>query len=446
MARRAGDIARCIAQSRQALDQLAGSATIGEATALVNTSRAYELSGDVSPTSEQLVRAAITTARASGSVFTHLHALTTLGRLQMLQGRLRAAAATYAETVRVVGGAPGMHSPAANVGLAELHLAWNDLDAAERQLISTMDLLRVSSAEDADIVVHGYLAFANLQRARGDHTGARLTLAELIEVARQRAFWPGLVAHAHAARANLALCQGDLPLAAEWAATSGLQPGDDLSYTNAPAYLTLARVWIAQGRDSPTGPFLAHALQLLDRLHSAAEADGRMGDLVEILILRALALQAQGDLPAAFTMLAGALSLAEPEGIVRIFVDEGAPMAALLAQSVERRAQHDSSRTYAERLLSAFPETQSAERRAQNNNTVALRSAFERSNALAEPLSERELDVLRLIADGHSNQAIADRLIVAVSTVKKHVNNIYGKLDVQSRTQALLRARELHLL
>ena len=306
MARRAGDIARCIAQSRQALDQLAGSATIGEATALVNTSRAYELSGDVSPTSEQPVRAAITTARASGSVFTHLHALTTLGRLQMLQGRLRAAAATYAETVRVVGGAPGMHSPAANVGLGELHLAWNDLDAAERQLIPAMDLLRVSSAEDADIVVHGYLAFANLQQARGDHTGARLTLAELIEVARQRAFWPGLVAHAHAARANLALRQGDLPLAAEWAATSGLQPGDDLPYTHAPAYLTLARVWIAQGRDAPAGPFLADALHLLDRLHGAAEADGRMGDMVEILILRALALQAQGDLPAALTDARGA--------------------------------------------------------------------------------------------------------------------------------------------
>jgi LuxR family transcriptional regulator, maltose regulon positive regulatory protein len=210
--------------------------------------------------------------------------------------------------------------------------------------------------------------------------------------------------------------------------------------------LTLARVRIAQGRDAPARPFLADALHLLNQLHAAAEADGRMGDMVETLVLRALALQAQGDLPAALAVLMGALSLAEPEGYVRIFVDEGAPIAALLAQSVERRAQHDSSRTYAERLLSAFPETQSAERRTQNNNTVALRSTLERSNALVEPLSERELDVLRLIAEGHSNQAIADRLVVAVSTVKKHVNNIYGKLDVQSRTQALARARELHLL
>jgi LuxR family maltose regulon positive regulatory protein len=449
MARRAGDIARCIAMSRQALDQLAGSATIGEATALVNTTRAYEISGDVSPTSEEAVRVAITTARTSGSVFTHLHALTTLGRLQILQGRLRAAAATYAETVRVVGGAPGMHSPAANVGLGEIHLAWNDLDAAERQLIPALDLLRVSPTEDADIVMHGYLAFANVQQARGDHTGARSTLTELIEVARQRAFWPGLVAHGLAARARLALRQGDLPLAAEWAATSSLQAGDDLPYMRTPAYLTLARVWITQGRDTPEGPFLADALQLLERLHETAEADGRMGDVVETQLLRALALQAQGDLPAALTMLARALGLAEPEGYVRIFVDEGTPMAALLRAA----GQHGIAPAHVARVLAAFPDGDKEIRRQgdkeiehPDDHSISLSPLLRVSLSLAEPLSDRELEVLRLIADGHSNQAIADRLVVAISTVKKHVNNIYGKLDVQSRTQALLRARELNLL
>jgi LuxR family maltose regulon positive regulatory protein len=209
--------------------------------------------------------------------------------------------------------------------------------------------------------------------------------------------------------------------------------------------LTLARVWIAQGRDAPAGPFLADASLLLARLYGAAEADGRIGDMVEILVLRALALQAQGDLPAAFTMLAGALSLAEPEGIVRIFVDEGAPLAALLAQSVERRAPHDSSRIYAERLLSAFPKTEIQGLRTESaQSTHSVLSP--QPSALVEPLSDRELEVLRLVADGHSNQVIADRLVVAVSTVKKHVNNLYGKLDVQSRTQAVARARELKLL
>ncbi len=128
---------------------------------------------------------------------------------------------------------------------------------------------------------------------------------------------------------------------------------------------------------------------------------------------------------------------------MRVFVDEGAPLAALLRQVADRASPMAG---YAAKLLAAFPQAQSAERRAQNNAPFAVRSTLERSNALVEPLSERELEILRLIAEGHSNQAIADRLVVAVSTVKKHINNLYGKLDVQSRTQALLRARELQLL
>jgi LuxR family maltose regulon positive regulatory protein len=445
MARRAGDIARCITLSEQALDQLMGSASIGEATALVNMSRAYELSGDVSPSSEQQVQSAITTARVSGSVFTHLHALTTLGRLQMLQGRLRAAAATYEQTLQVLGEAPGMQWPAANVGMAELHLEWNDLDAAGRQLTPAIDLLRVSRTEDADIVMHGYLAFAQLQQAQGDEIGARATLAELIEVARQRTFWLGLVTHPHVARAQLSLRQGDLALAAEWATRISPQPDDGLAYTHLPAYLTLAHVWIAQGRDEPAGPFLVDALELLDQLQVIAKANGRMGDMIEILILRALALQLQGDLLATLSVLASALTLAEPQGYVRTFVDKGPPMAALLAQSVERRVQNDPIRAYTERLLSAFPGT--AGRAQRTESQVPAGSVLSpQSSTLVESLSERELDVLRLIADGHSNQAIADRLVVAVSTVKKHINNIYGKLDVQSRTQALARARELNLL
>jgi LuxR family maltose regulon positive regulatory protein len=191
---------------------------------------------------------------------------------------------------------------------------------------------------------------------------------------------------------------------------------------------------------------LAEVLRVLDRLAREAETASLLGVLIEIQVLRALALQAQGNLAAALPALESALMLAAPEGHVRLFVDEGTPMAELLAQSAAfrqaqepRRGQNDSLRIYVEHLLSAFPESQ---REAQ----TVLRPALERSNALVESLSEREIEILRLIADGHSNQAIADRLIVAISTVKKHINNIYGKLDVQSRTQALVRARELKLL
>jgi LuxR family maltose regulon positive regulatory protein len=269
-----------------------------------------------------------------------------------------------------------------------------------------------------------------------------VTLAELIELARQRAFWPGLVAHAHAARAALALRQGDLTLAAEWAAMIGLQPGDDLPYIQLPAYVTLARVWIAQGRDAPAGSFLADALALLDRLHVAAEADGRTGNLVEILLLRALALQAQDNAIAALPVLSQALLFAETEGYVRIFVDEGAPMAELLREIAAHQA---SVGAYAATLLRAFT-TQDKQPASSRDSAIGLSPSLSVSWSLVEPLSNREHEILHLIADGHSNQAIADQLVVAVSTVKKHINNIYGKLDVQSRTQALLRARELNLL
>jgi LuxR family maltose regulon positive regulatory protein len=198
-------------------------------------------------------------------------------------------------------------------------------------------------------------------------------------------------------------------------------------------------------------------LHLLDRLHVAAEADGRMGDIVEIQLLRALALQAQGNLPAALTALARALTLAAPEGYVRVFVDEGAPIRLLIAdcrlqitQRIRSAAGQDEHRllAYMDTLLAAFPDfrLQILDFRLTGGEDNQKSKIKNQKSDLVEPLSARESEILRLIADGHSNQAIADRLVVAVSTIKKHVNNIYGKLDVQSRTQALLRARELHLL
>jgi LuxR family maltose regulon positive regulatory protein len=163
-------------------------------------------------------------------------------------------------------------------------------------------------------------------------------------------------------------------------------------------------------------------------------------------VLQALAHQTQGDIPAALRPLQQALTLAEPEGYVRMFVDEGPPMAALLAQSVERRAQNDSISVYAERLLSVFPEAQSAERRAQNNDTSALRSTLERSSALMEPLSERELDVLRLLRTELNGPEIARELMVSLNTLRTHTKNIYSKLGVNNRRAAVRRAEELDLV
>ncbi len=189
---------------------------------------------------------------------------------------------------------------------------------------------------------------------------------------------------------------------------------------------------IAQGRDDPVSPFLQDALRLLDRLLGDTEAKARLGSVLEILVLRALALQAHGDRTSAFSTLERVLVLAEPEGYIRLFVDEGTPMRALLRHAYARSIVPG----YVSTLLKAFGE--------QNVSNLPLTSP--RPSPLAEPLTEREREVLQLLLEGASNREIARCLVLSVNTVKRHVYNLCGKLGVQSRTQAIIRARALNLL
>lgn len=218
--------------------------------------------------------------------------------------------------------------------------------------------------------------------------------------------------------------------------------------------LTLVQLHLAQSRNSSGGPLLGEASAGLTQPLPAVEARGWTCYLIDGLVLQALVSQAQMNRTSALRALERALTLAEPEGYVRIFVDEGAPMRLLIAdcrlQIIQRgssTASYNEQRllAYIDTVLTAFPRTDGRE--LGTESPVLVRSVLSpQSSTLVEPLSARELEILRLIAAGHSNQAIADTLIIAVSTVKRHINNIYGKLDVQSRTQALARARELHLL
>ena len=296
-----------------------------------------------------------------------------------------------------------------------------------------MALVNETLALEPWVAVLGYTALARLQQARGKTREALATLDGLVQVAEQRHFPPDLMTQGAAVRAQLELAQGNLAAAMRWAEASGLSAtDDDLPYPREGAYLTLARVRIAQARDDPAAPFLQDVLHLLDRLLRDAEAKARMNSVLEILMLRALALEAQGNRTGALSTLERALVLAQPEGYIRLFVDEGAPMLALLRQA------HARSRVpgYVATLLSAFGE--------QHVSDLPLTSA--RPGPLAEPLTEREREVLQLLAAGASNREIARRLVLSLGTVKKHVSNLCGKLEVQSRTQAIARARVLHLL
>jgi LuxR family maltose regulon positive regulatory protein len=228
-------------------------------------------------------------------------------------------------------------------------------------------------------------------------------------------------------RARLLVAQGNLAAASQWAEgqRNGLAKAGPVLASEV-EQIAVARVLLAQGK-------LGAALELLVRLLAPAEAAGRMKSAIKILALQALTFQSQGNWGQALSTLERALSLAEPEGFVRNFADEGEPMEELL-----RRAQSQGiAPDYISRLLTAFEET------VKSKTDVGQPPV---AQPLIEPLTERELEVLRLIADGLSNREIAQELVVAVSTVKSHINHIYGKLAVRSRTQAVARAQALGLL
>jgi LuxR family maltose regulon positive regulatory protein len=224
-----------------------------------------------------------------------------------------------------------------------------------------------------------------------------------------------------AARVRLWLAQDDLVQVARWAQNQRGPAGTPDLWQEL-EYLALARVLLAQGQEED-------ASSLLAQLAEAAEAEGRNGRLIEILTLQAMALQAQNRMADAVTVLDRALSLAQPEGYVRVFVDEGAPMAELLRQAATRGIAPG----YVQALLEAG-----------ETDEATIQSSI--VQPLVEPLSEREIEVLGLIVSGLSNAEIARELVITVGTTKWHITNIYGKLQVRSRAQAIKRAHQLNLV
>jgi ATP/maltotriose-dependent transcriptional regulator MalT len=316
------------------------------------------------------------------------------------------------------------------VSMGVLHYEWDDLESASRRLAEGMEL--AGRLGELAILVRGHGVLSLVKRARGDFEGS---LEEARE-AERLAQWSGIpqvIVEAATCKARLHLARGELAAAAleqERAANVGEVP---------PAAREAERTVLARlfmGRDKHDD-----ALQLLEELGRAAEAAGRTGREIEIQALQALALRAKGDKEQAVSTLARALALAEPEGYVRTFVDEGPPMEALLSEVIEARQRGRLTPevpAYYLRKLSAALELEGASRAAAGHPRPPER--------LVEPLSERELEVLALLAAGKTNQRIAKELFISLGTVKSHINNTYRKLGVRSRTQALVKARELNLV
>jgi len=397
---------------------------------------AYLVDGDVTPTTEHLVSAAVTSARALGNLPAIMKSISNLARLQLLQGRLRQAAVTMEQATQLVPQPAGLHTLLHGADyyfiLGELLREWNQLEQAEQHLVQGMELVRGALTTDAEMITRGYLAFARLLQACGQSNRALQALDAFAQMAQQRSFAPALVARGAAVRAQVALAQGDLAAAIGWAETSGLSTTDALNYPREREYLTLTRIHIAQGRAQPTGPFLSEALTLLERLLEDAEPRARMSSVIEILLLRALALQAQGKQEEALRSLGRALAVAEPEGYIRLFLDEGTPTLVLLRQAYA----HKIAQGYVAVLLKAAGE--------QLSIGPPLQST--QHSLLVELLTEREREVLRLLVDGASNREIADHLVLSVNTVKKHIFNICSKLNVQGRTHAIAKVRTMNIL
>jgi LuxR family maltose regulon positive regulatory protein len=258
-------------------------------------------------------------------------------------------------------------------------------------------------------------------------------------------------------KARIWVAQGRLTQALEWVREQGLSPDNDLCYLRESEHITLARILIAQYQNDRMDGSIHAVMRFLDRLLQAAEDGSRMGSVIENLVLQALAHQAQGSIPPALAPLERALTLAEPEGYVRIFLDEGEPMRLLILDFrlwIEKHKCDQDHKLigYTDNLLAAFSQPIVGPQSTTNNTCTSTQVRCHKSeiknqqSILVEPLSERELEVLRLVAQGLTNNEISQRLVLALSTVKGHNLRIFSKLQAQNRSDAVARARELGLL
>jgi len=422
-----GDVGQAMEFARRAIAHLPKDDEIAQIRAPAILGLACFRAGDVAEASEAFSQT-VATAVAEGIGFAAAPLACNLAEVQITQGQLRQAMQTCEKAVQLGTIDGGLHSATGFVGLvrAKILYEWNDLLAAERHVSEGLELLRRGGITETFGTGHARLA--RIKQARGDSAGALAGVQRAVQFAEASSI-QRLSILASAYQARIWLAQGELDLAARWA--DDYRQVGETEYLREFEDLTLARVLLAEDKSSG-------ALTLLDTLLSPAEAAGRMGTAIEIQALRALALQALDDMNGAIDALGQALNLAQPERYARVFIDEGAPMARLLHEAARRGIAPE----YIGNLLAAF-ELEVGDVAAP---TTDHEPAIFKPSILIEPLTDRELEVIHLLADGLSNREIAQRLFLSPNTVRTHTYNIYGKLGVHSRTQAVARARELGLL
>ena len=421
-----GDVPGTVRHARRALDLALAEDHLCRAAAAGMSGLAFWTSGDLEA-GHSAYAECMTGLRRAGHIADTFGCAIALADIRLVQGRLGEAMRTYEQALQRVPeqGGPVLRGTAdMYVGMSGVHRERNDLHAATQQLLRSQEL-----GEHTGLPQNRYrwrVAMARIRQAEGDLDGA-LDLLNEAERVYLGDFFPN-VRPVPALRARIWIAQGSLGEALGWAREQGLSVDDDLSYLREFEHITLARVLMARYQDERAQRSVQEAIRLLDRLLRAAEEGERAGSVIEIGVLRALAYQRHGDIPAALSCLERAVTQAEPEGYVRVFADEGPPMASLLRVA----ARQQTGGNYVRRLLAAVTETET-----EQNGPV--------KQALIEPLSERELDVLRLLGTELDGPAIARELMVSLNTVRTHTKHIYAKLAVTNRRAAVRRAAELDL-
>jgi LuxR family transcriptional regulator, maltose regulon positive regulatory protein len=412
----------------------------------------YFMEGDYANAS-QVLNETIRSGASADSIINTVAASCIMARLYAIQGLLNKSYEHYLATEQFIPDISGHHLGAralVKIGMADVLCEWNDQKAALAHVKQGLAWLPFWGK--ADDFVLAYVTLARIQLAQANRGHAIEAVEKAIKIIQTTGLFSEARSAAETAQVKLWLLQGDWTAVDRWAAKLEKRYGshDQFRFEDEQAHINRSRVYIAQNKP-------AEAIHLLSQLEGTARSVGRMGRVIEILLLEALALQKKGDPEHAFLALTKCLGLAEPGGYVRIFLDEGQPMQMLLAQWLSHKHHHggghanaapmrdhssfldyDILRYYVLRLLSQF--------KAEPQAVTSAQAQISPTGDLLEPLSQRELEVLQLIALGGTNQEIARQLIVSPGTVKAHTSSIYRKLDVANRTEAVAHARQLGIL
>ncbi len=439
LARQQGDFLRAIPLFEQALLRISRENAFERALIAMHLGASLVYTGKVELAVPILIEA-VEQGQLAGSLYSLMQAFYRLSWMLMIQGRLHLSyiecqrALLFVDTATHQG--DSIHAGVVSIALGNILREWNDLDAATQVLLKGIEGCKQSG--ELVLMGVGYLYLAHVMLEQGELDEAQTLIHTVEHAVQHRRLTIPFNTRIPFYQVRLWLARGELDTALQWVRDRRSQLDNSLGYLYALECLTIARVLLAQGREKKDfgGEHpLKEALYMIEQTRLSAEADGRESQVIEALNLQALVLQEQGNASGAMEVLSHSLALAEPEGYIRLFIDEGKPMTTLLQSAFAS----DIAANYVTTLLAAL-EMQPLAAETIKHSSSSVRPP------LLDPLSERELDVLQLITEGHSNQETAQALYVSLGTVKTHLKHIYGKLDVHTRTQAIARARELQIL